>query len=847
MIIYSSLEERNDTIESLNREMQSLVLRLASQQEIIVAGAHELLKTLSQLEDFQNKRIPRINNLLINILEKNEQYGNILVADPDGTVIASARPFKPKLSIADRKFYRDVVKTKRFSPGEYVIGRTALKPLINFGFPVMGQDGTIRAIIAVGINLTYLDKIFSHFVLPKGSNSTIFDHNGIILHRATEAEKYVGKPVLSNNFKLITDGAKEGNFTSIGIDGVLRHYYYTKIFAEGFSKPYMYVGASVPDSYIKEVSQEQILKRMSLFGIFLSISLISAFLIAKYKISLKVQTLVTSINAFTKRVSVEKIGDRVSTGEFGLIARAFDELSEKLQARNLENVQAKEALLREKEYAENLLQGANIIIIGLDTSGCVTIMNRTAEEITGYSRTELLGQNFFEKLLPIEFNSEPYSAPERIENGNNHFVSENQIMTKSGERRSISWRNNQIVENEVISGTLLFGIDVTEHRSLENQLRQSQKMEAIGHLAGGVAHDFNNILTVIMGYANLLNMDAELKPFQKEAADQIIASSEKAAQLTKGLLAFSRKQALDIKNSNLNDIVHHVEKFLIRIIGEDIQFKSIYNEQELPVNVDSSQIEQVLINLAANGRDAMQKGGILTIETGLKQLDKVIEYASEHAGPGLYACITVSDTGSGMDAETRSKIFEPFFTTKDISRGTGLGMAIVYGIIQQHNGFIDVYSEPGMGSTFRIYLPIVEAKQSDSIKIDTSDTPRGGTETILLAEDEKGVRTIVTTWLTKFGYEVILAEDGQEAVEKFSANRDRISLIIMDMIMPKKNGVEAYEEICQIQSGVKVLYSSGYTADFIKNRGVSEDGIELIMKPTQPMELLRKIRAVLDR
>lgn len=388
--------------------------------------------------------------------------------------------------------------------------------------------------------------------------------------------------------------------------------------------------------------------------------------------------------------------------------------------------------------------------------------------------------------------------------------------------------------------------DITEQKHLEEQLRQSQKMEAIGQLAGGVAHDFNNILTVISGYASLMQLENKLDENQKEAVDQILISSEKAAQLTRGLLAFSRKQVMDPREADLNEIVQHVQKFLFRIIGEDVQFRLILNREKLPVKVDNCQIEQVLINLAANARDAMLNGGCLTIETDLHVIDNEFIDTYAYGELGCYACITVSDTGSGMNEETRNRIFEPFYTTKEIGKGTGLGMAIVYGIVKQHNGFINVYSEQDHGTTFRIYLPIVETEQNVQKEKSERPIPQGGDETILLAEDDINVRKLMASALVKYGYDVIQAADGQEAVNQFIEYQGKIRLILMDMIMPKKNGREVYEEISRICPGVKVLYSSGYTADFIENRGVSEKGIELIMKPVQPMELLRRIRAMLD-
>ncbi|WP_224982989.1 PocR ligand-binding domain-containing protein [Geomonas agri] len=389
---------------------------------------------------------------------------------------------------------------------------------------------------------------------------------------------------------------------------------------------------------------------------------------------------------------------------------------------------------------------------------------------------------------------------------------------------------------------------LAERIHLEEQLRQSQKMEAVGQLAGGVAHDFNNILQVITGYGNMLKMNDSLGDKEEEWVDHILSSSERAAQLTQGLLAFSRKQVIHLESVDLNGVIENFKKFILRVIGEDIHLKTVTYGDQLIVHADVGQLEQVLINLATNARDSMPKGGMLTIETGLQAVESPFDHESGRAEPGRYAVVTVSDSGSGMDEATRKRIFEPFYTTKEVGKGTGLGMAIVYGIIKQHSGIINVYSELGHGTTFRIYLPLQQPKAGEADVQDAQvQAPVGGSETILLAEDDAEVRELVVSILSLYGYQVIQAVDGRDVVEQFAANRDKVALILMDMIMPKKNGKEAYEEISLLQPGVKVLYSSGYTADFIQNRGVSEEGIELIMKPVQPLELLRKVREMLDR
>ncbi|MBJ6799160.1 response regulator [Geomonas propionica] len=384
--------------------------------------------------------------------------------------------------------------------------------------------------------------------------------------------------------------------------------------------------------------------------------------------------------------------------------------------------------------------------------------------------------------------------------------------------------------------------DMTERQLMEEQLRQAQKMEAVGQLAGGVAHDFNNVLTVIAGYANILKMDLTSESVHYGLVDQIAAAAERAAQLTRGLLAFSRKQAMNPQRCDLSEIVRHVEQFLGRVIGEDIQLKTEILPEPLPVQVDLAQIEQVLVNLAANARDAMPGGGVFTIATGMCDGSGL-----GHSGrSGRHAVIIVSDSGEGMDDETSRRIFEPFFTTKGVGKGTGLGMAIVYGIVQQHKGNIAVSSNPGQGTVFTIEIPLVEGGAALQPVLAPQTSPQTGTETILVAEDDPNVRSLVDMVLSRHGYQVILAEDGEEVVHRFAAEQEGIELVLMDIIMPRKNGIEAYAEIKKIQPDAKVLFTSGYTADFIQSRGMKE-GVELIMKPVQPMELLRKVREVLER
>jgi nitrogen-specific signal transduction histidine kinase/CheY-like chemotaxis protein len=387
--------------------------------------------------------------------------------------------------------------------------------------------------------------------------------------------------------------------------------------------------------------------------------------------------------------------------------------------------------------------------------------------------------------------------------------------------------------------------NITEKRNLEDQLRHIQKMEAIGTLAGGIAHDFNNLLNVILGYGGLMQMRIKPDDPLAQQLKEILAAGERATHLTKGLLTFSRKQVMEVKVVNLNEIIDGFKKMLARIIGEDIELRISKADEDLIIKADIVQIEQVLMNLAANARDAMQKGGILAIHTEAVQIDKEFIKAHGYGEPYKYALITVSDTGTGMDEKTCGRIFEPYFTTKELGRGTGLGLSIVYGIVKQHNGYINCYSEYGRGTTFRIYLPLVK-ETAEGIEAAETALPAGGDETILLAEDDPNVRKFLKDVLEGFGYIVIEAVDGEEAVKRFREYKDAIKLLLFDIIMPKKNGKDAYEDIKGIRHDIKALFLSGYARDIIQKFGI-ENGIEFISKPVSSVELLRKVREVLDK
>ena len=382
----------------------------------------------------------------------------------------------------------------------------------------------------------------------------------------------------------------------------------------------------------------------------------------------------------------------------------------------------------------------------------------------------------------------------------------------------------------------------------EERNRQSQKMEAVGQLAGGVAHDFNNILSAIFGYSQLSLRKLQGNDQVREYIEEIMKASERAAVLTQSLLAFSRKQEVCLAVIDPGHVVKEFELFLLRLIREDIELQVSGNAEPLAVLADRGQIEQVVMNLVANARDAMPNGGKLSIATQAVTLDQEFVQAHGYGSAGTYAVISVADSGMGMDTETQRHIFEPFYTTKELGKGTGLGLAMAYGIIKKHDGFINVYSEPGAGTIFKLYLPIVAGVAAAGKK--ASQEPeglRGGSETILVCEDDAVLRKLAVNVLSHFGYQVIEASDGQDAIEKFIAAKESIDLVFIDAIMPKKNGKEAHDAMKQVCPDLKTIFVSGYARDIFDADSPFDERTIFLHKPYSPNDLLSKARELLDR
>ncbi|MEW6531869.1 MAG: PAS domain S-box protein [Thermodesulfobacteriota bacterium] len=483
----------------------------------------------------------------------------------------------------------------------------------------------------------------------------------------------------------------------------------------------------------------------------------------------------------------------------------------------------------------------------VDLAGNLTLVNDSLCEIVGASREELIGRNYrdFVDVLGAEEVFSQYNEVYRTGQPNPGFSFD--VIRKDGKKLHISVSVALTRDEEGIPvGFRGIFRDITEQKQLSEKLTHATKMEAIGTLAGGVAHDFNNLLTAVQGYSDILTRQMPTDSPYIEKLTQISRAAERAAGLTRQLLAFGRKQVLNVSVLNFNDVITDLEQMLRRLIGEDIELITVLAPSLGLVKADAGQIEQILMNLVVNARDAMPKGGKLTIETANVVLDRQYTDKVPELEPGPYVMFAVSDSGIGMDEQTRIRIFDPFFTTKDKGVGTGLGLSTVYGIVKQHRGHIAVYSELRRGTTFKVYLPLEEAEAEEQLIRPRPEVQSTGTETILVVEDEAIVRDLVSEALTMLGYSILAASDPDEAVAMSTNHAGPIHLLVTDVVLPKMDGKSLCSFLSLTRPEMKVLYVSGYTENFIVHRGVLDHGVHFMQKPFTVDDLAAKVREVLD-
>ena len=528
--------------------------------------------------------------------------------------------------------------------------------------------------------------------------------------------------------------------------------------------------------------------------------------------------------------------------------------NEKMQLEIAERKRTEEALRQSEERFRELYHDAPVGYLELDNEGRITSVNRTECEMMGYAPDEMLGQPLWTFVVDEETSRRQVLAllAGRLPSARDR---ERLFRRKDGTTFPVLIEDRLLQNKEgKIVGIRAALQDITERKeaeekmvSLQEQLRQSQKMEAVGRLAGGIAHDFNNLLTVIQGHCEISLLQFQGNNPLREDVVEIKKAADRAGNLTRQLLAFSRRQIMEMKVIDLNALLRELEKMLRRVMGEDVELVTVLDEHLGKIKMDPGQMEQVVLNLAINARDAMPSGGKFILETTNVYLDE--EYARSHIGveAGQHVMLSVTDTGSGMSLQVKERLFEPFFTTKEKGKGTGLGLSTVYGIIKQSSGNIWVYSEAGRGSTFKIYLPRVDEEADNLSRRDDTVSMLYGNETVLLVEDEPSVRGLAARVLRKQGYNVLEAVNGGEALQIADTYSGRIDLLLTDVVMPQVGGKELYDQLKPLRADLKVLFTSGYTETAIVQQGNLPPGVAFLQKPFSPIFLTHKVRELLDQ
>ena len=554
-----------------------------------------------------------------------------------------------------------------------------------------------------------------------------------------------------------------------------------------------------------------------------------------------IQSLKSGATDYVLKLWPERLGPAVR--------RAVQEADEKRQRQRVET-----ELVRREKYFRTLTENALDIVTVLNRGGLYLYNSPSVEGVLGYGPAELIGRDAFSFIHPDDSGVVRGAFEQACKNPDRPVRVEFRFRHQDGSWRYLEGVGQSYLEDPAIGGVVINSRDISDRkraelelRASENQLRQAQKMEAIGQLAGGVAHDFNNILTVIHGHASLLLAKAHLRGDNARSAQQITQAAERAAALTRQLLAFGRRQVMQTRPLDLNEVVANMTKMLSRVLGEDIALELRYPPRPAVILADAGMIEQVLLNLVVNAREAMPKGGSLRITIENLTLGAGDLSNQSEARAGEFVRLAVGDTGCGIAPQNLRRIFEPFFTTKELGRGTGLGLATAYGIVKQHAGWIEVDSQPGHGSTFRVLLPRFWQSAQSVEPLTETKAVRGGRETILVVEDEAPVRELVCNLLTSYGYKVVPAESGTQALQLWEESGKTIDLLLTDLVMPDRmNGRELAERLWNERPGLKVIFTSGYGSDMIGKEVIAEGRLNYLQKPYAPTKLATAVRDCLD-
>lgn len=858
-ILVTGFRQYQQSLQDFEGDTIRVIDAFMKEQVNISTRTQQLFTILSHVPAVKDLDIPLCNSLLQNIHKETPQYSTIVVANGEGLIDCCAIPLKKTINVTDRSWFKRITKEREFIIDNYLISRSAKKASLPFAYPIFDEDGNLKAAIGAAYNLTYYNELFEKIDIPKEYQIILTDRKGMVLYQSTTDKQCLGKSLNDcQGFNVPHSGSQQKTFEVKDAEGIDQVYMFDWLQVGRDNNEICFL-VGVPRQRMVSDVLTTLFVNLSILAFIGFSSLLIAWFASRKFLLIPINSLVQKTNEIKMGTWVQSEKESNLPLELKRLSTAFDEmvadLSQKEKERDKALSEAKHELLIRKqvekdlteseEHLKVLFEQASDPIYVCTMDGRLINVNTAACMATGYCQDELLQLNVTD--LDVD-----HSTKNTLGDFFTTLSPGKQVPLLSIHRKkdgTIFPVEITVARIETPSGSRVMGIarDITERIQIEERSKQTQKMESVGRLAGGIAHDLNNLLTPILGYAELMKVEKETPHQTKAKIEHILKAGTGARDLVRQLLAFSRKQVLEYKPLDINQVLDDFQNLIRRTLRENIEIAISKSPENLLVKADIGQLEQVIMNLSVNAADAMPEGGTLSIETSIEELDE--KYAEKHQGvtPGKHAMISFSDTGHGMDKETLSQIFEPFFSTKG-EQGTGLGLATVYGIIKQHNGNIWVYSEPGIGTTFKIYLPFLreEEEHRKTQKATSESKDLSGSETILLVEDNEQVRDTAYDILEQQGYKVLRATGGEEAITKIASTDQPVHLLLTDVVMPDMNGKQLYDNLSQTYPSLKVLYMSGYTDDIIVHHGVLDEGVYLLQKPFSNHSILSKVREVID-
>lgn len=845
VILVAGFERERSALQLLQQNAEARVETVADEYTTTVAETRQMLSILTALPEVRSADPEPCQKLFERLLQRSPQF-NSLQLSRDGQIFASGSPLPGTVRVDDRKYYKDAVARRGFGVGEYIIGRTVVEPQLNFSYAVLDTNASVIGVVQAGYSLNYFAALIRGCKLPPDARALVTDHAGTIINVFPPDRELIGKKDDPALFDQMT--APNGTFRyGAGTNRQFAAYRQLRL----GDNPYLYIRLAMPEAPMLAQVRAVLWENLLLLGLAAALAILAAKKLGNSAIVHPVQALVQAMQKFgagdlTARVTLVRGGRELQE-----LAHGFNRMADLIVTRESEREKDKEKLAyEEKRYRLLFNSTADSVFVhevGPDLRpGNFVEVNDAACARLGYSREE------FARMTPEAIDKPGHAFGPKLA----------QQLASTG---VVSWegvhlaRDGRSVPCEITAR--LFELDgrrmalstaheiferklaEQEKSRLENELRHAQKMEAIGRLAGGVAHDFNNLLTAIMGNAELV-LEEPLEESVRSGVEEIRRVSIRAASLTRQLLTFSRKQVVSPAVVDLNAVISQSSDMITRLIGEHIELSFHPGPSLWRVLADPSQIDQVLVNLAVNSRDAMPRGGRLVVETRNVVVEPDGPVPFSGCTPGEWVSMSISDNGCGMTLETQQRIFEPFFTTKDKGKGTGLGLATVYGIVKHCGGGISVNSEVDIGTRFTLYFPRNMTKTVEEQEGTAFLEKETGTESILLVEDEPAVREPVRRALEKHGYRVVTAADGFIALTLFDPQNTDI--LLTDVLMPGMNGYDLYRAICTLKPGLKVLYMSGHIDDEFVQSEVTAGKAHFIAKPFKTADLMRKLRYVLN-